>query len=96
MLEEFMTLELLGTFAGLVLATSIIVQFTKSLLKKEFCTDSLVRPYALVIATMLTFVFAGDTGSVQGVVLTFLNSVVVTLSAIGGYEVVSDPKAKKS
>ena len=34
MYNDFMTIEVLATFAGLVAAVSIIVQFTKSIVKK--------------------------------------------------------------
>ena len=33
MMNDFMSLELLATFAGLVAAVSLIVQFTKSIIK---------------------------------------------------------------
>ncbi len=35
MYDDFMTPEVLTTFVGLVLATNVIVQFTKSIIKKS-------------------------------------------------------------
>lgn len=55
MYNEFMTVEMLATFAGLVAAVSIIVQFTKSIIKRNF-NDGAVRLYAFVIALGLTFI----------------------------------------
>jgi uncharacterized protein with PQ loop repeat len=94
-MNEFMTLEILATFAGLVTAVALIVQFTKSLVKKKF-NDVYVRVYALIISLILTFIFAGEGYSIDGIVLTVINAVIVTITAMGGYEVISDPKAQKS
>lgn len=44
MFNDFMTLDVLTTFAGLTATTMLIVQFTKSLVKKKF-GDSYVRLY---------------------------------------------------
>lgn len=93
-MNDFFTLELLATFAGITAATALIVQFTKGLLKKQF-DDYIVRIYAFVIALILNFVFAPAGSGIQGVVLTVLNAVVVTLTAMGGYEAITDPLAKK-
>lgn len=92
-MNEFITIEFLRTFAGLVAATALIVQFTKSIVKKRF-GDISVRIYAFVLALILTFVFAGQTG-LEGVIVTFINAILVTLSSIGGYEAIADPKAEK-
>lgn len=56
MFEDFMTAEILTTFAGLTTAVIVIVQFTKSLVKKKF-GDSFVRLYAFIIALILAFIF---------------------------------------
>lgn len=93
-MNDFFTLELLATFAGITLATALIVQFTKGLLKKEF-DDYIVRIYAFVIALILNFIFAPAGTGIQGVVLTVINAVLVTLTAMGGYEAITDPLAKK-
>lgn len=93
-MNEFMTLETLATFAGLVTAVALIVQFTKSLIKKKF-NDAYVRVYALVVSLILTFIFAGEGYSIDGIVLTVINAVIVTIAAMGGYEIISDPTALK-
>lgn len=91
-MNEFITAEVLTTFAGLVTGTGIIVQVLKYLLD-EYINDAIVRPIVFVTATILTFIFAGDISSLQGIVLTLLNSLLVTLAASGGYEYLSNPKA---
>ena len=95
MYNKFMTVEMLATFAGLVAAVSIVVQFTKSIVKKQF-GDGAVRLYAFVIALGLTFIFARAGAGIEGIVLTFINAILVTIASMGGYEVVADPRAEKS
>ena len=94
MMNEFVTAEFLTTFAGLVAATGIVVQVLKYIFS-NYITDVMVRPIVFVIATLLTFIFTGDLSDVQGIVLTILNSLLITLSASGAYEYITDPKVKK-
>ena len=94
-MNDFMTPETLSTFAGLVAAVSIIVQFTKPLVKKNFI-DGAVRIYTFVISLILTFVFASNGQGIQGTLLTIINSILVSLSAMGAYETIADPLGEKS
>jgi hypothetical protein len=94
MFDDFMTPETLTTFTGLVLATALIVQFTKLWIKKIF-TDAAVRLYTWIIALVLTFIFARNGQGIEGIVLTVINSILVATSAMGGYEIIADPKAEK-
>lgn len=94
-MNDFMTPESLATFAGLVAAVAIIVQFTKSLVKRQF-EDYVVRVYAFIIALVLTFVFAPTGDDINGIVLTIINAILITLAAMGGYEAIADPKAQKN
>lgn len=94
MSNGFMTVETLGTFAGLVAAVSIIVQFTKAIVKNRF-GDAYVRLYTLVVSLILTFIFAKSGQGIQGIALKVVNSIIVSITSIGSYEVISDPKAKK-
>ena len=95
MYNDFMTPEVLTTFVGLVLATNIIVQFTKSIVKKQF-GDGAVRLYAFIIALVLTFIFAKAGQGIEGIVLTIINAILISIAAMGGYEVIADPKAEKT
>lgn len=94
-MDEFMTLEMLATFAGLVTAVSLIVQFTKSLVKRNFA-DGAVRLYAFVVSLILTFIFARSGAGIGDIVLTIINAILVTMAALGGYEVITDPQARKT
>lgn len=93
-MNEFMTVENLATFSGLVAAVAIIVQFTKSIIKKQFA-DYAIRIYAFIIALILTFIFAKNGDGIEGIALTVINAILVTLAALGGYEVIADPFAEK-
>ena len=93
-MEDFFTLAALATFAGITTVTALIVQFTKGLVKKQF-DDYVVRIYAFIVALVLNFIFAPAGSGIQGVALTVLNSVLVTLTAMGGYEAFTDPLAQK-
>ena len=93
-MNEFMTVETMATFAGLTAAVALIVQFTKSIVKKQF-GDASVRLYAFAIALLLTFIFAPASADLPGIVLTILNAILVTMSAVGGYEMIADPYAEK-
>lgn len=94
MLDEFMTGDMLTTFVGITTAVTVIVQFTKSMIKKRF-NDHVVRLYAFVVAMILTFVFAGDLSGIQGIITTLINSMLITATSMGGYEILADPMAKK-
>lgn len=94
MYEDFMTPEIMTTFVGLVLATNIIVQFTKSIIKKQF-GESFVRLYAFIIALILTFLFSKIGEGFQGIMITIINAILITMAALGGYEMISDPMAQK-
>ena len=93
---EFFTLESLATFVGMVAAVSLIVQFTKPFFKSSL-RDWVVRPYTLFIALIVqSFVlYVQESFTVETVGLGIINSVLVALTSMGGYEVIADPAAKK-
>jgi hypothetical protein len=90
-----MTIDILTTFAGITGAVMLIVQFTKSIVKNKL-GDPFVRLYSFLIALVLTFVFARQGNQVQDIILTIINSILITMASTGGYEIISDPFAKKS
>lgn len=87
--------DTLTTFVGLTTAVTVIVQFTKSIIKKKF-GDSLVRLYAFLVALVLTFIFARESSGIEGLVITIINAILITTASMGTYEVLSDPLALKS
>ena len=93
-MNEFLTAEFLTTFAGLVAGTAVLVQFTKSIIKKKF-GDEFVRLYTFGIALLLSFIFTNNGYDAQDIALTIINAVVISISAMGGYELIADPRAEK-
>jgi len=93
-MNDFMTPEILSTFAGLVAAVSIVVQFTKPLVKRNFI-DGAVRIYTFIISLILTFAFARTGQGLQGILLTVINSILIAMSAMGAYETIADPLGEK-
>ncbi len=93
MFDDLMTMDVLTTFAGLTAAVIVIVQFTKSLIKKRFGSH-FVRLYSFIIALILTFLFAGGGSGVEGIVLNIINAMLITISSMGGYELLADPMAQ--
>ena len=70
MFDNFMTAETLTTFAGITGAVIVIVQFTKSLIKKRF-GDQFVRLYSFIIAFILSLIFISKEGiSLESIILT--------------------------
>lgn len=94
MFEDFMTMDILSTFAGLTTAVIIIVQFTKSIIKKKW-GSSYVRVYAFIISLLLTFIFARKGNQASGIILTIINAMMITIASLGGYEMIVDPMALK-
>lgn len=94
MFNDFMNTDILTTFVGLTTAVTVIVQFTKSIVKKRF-GDSIVRFYAFIVALVLTLVFARDGSGAKWIMLSIINALMITAASMGGYEIISDPMAQK-
>jgi|SRR5699024_1328549 len=95
MFEDFMTSDMLTTFAGLTTAVIVIVQFTKPLVKKRF-SDSCVRLYTFLIALILLFLFTKHTNDLKGIILMLVNAMMISIASMGGYELIADPMAQKT
>lgn len=94
MFNDFMDANILTTFVGLVTAVTVIVQFTKSIVKKRF-GDSIVRIYAFIISLILTLIFSRDGWGMQAIIMAIINALMITIASMGGYEALSDPLAEK-
>ncbi|MEW6541129.1 MAG: hypothetical protein AB1402_05905 [Bacillota bacterium] len=101
--NEFVTADYLASFSGMVIVLALIVQFTKSLVKRRYA-DEAVRAYtfgwALVLVLLMFWqqgLLAGSVGEIAAnIFLAFINAIIVSLAAFGGYAVLSDPRAEKS
>ncbi|NLY44117.1 MAG: hypothetical protein GX066_09185 [Clostridiaceae bacterium] len=86
-MNEFLTWEFLGTFAGATAATTLIVQFLKLQVDKVWKIPT--RYIVYIIAALILFAVQAFTGSFtpENIVITLFNAVVVTMAAMGTYDV---------
>ena len=89
---EFITIDYLSSFAGLVAAVALIVQFTKPLVKwalksQEQFFDEIIRTYTGIVAFVLQLfvVYVTSGFTVENVGLAAINAVAVGLLSIGLY-----------
>jgi len=85
-MNEYLSLESIGTFAGMVVAINLIVQFLKPLLDKvkKIPTRYLVWAIAVIVSTAYQAITGTFTAAV--IYLLLLNSILLTLTAMGSYE----------
>jgi len=91
MLEEFVTLDFVLSFAGMVIIVGILTQFTKTLIDKIVSNST---KYVVYAWTFLLCCFAawqlGTWTNAATIIVTiflwFLNSVFVWLSAMKAYD----------
>ena len=94
MFNDFMDASILTTFVGLVTAVTVIVQFTKGLVKRKF-GDSIVRIYVFIISLILITIFSKGGFKIENIIISIINAMMVTIASMGGYEILSDPFAEK-
>jgi len=100
--NEFVTADYLANFAGMVIVLALIVQFTKGLVKRRY-PDEAVRAYTFGWAVLLVLIVFWHQGLLAGpvremavaVLMALINAIIVSLAAMGGYEVLADPRAEK-
>ena len=101
--NDFITIDFLYTFGGLVVVLGLMVQFTKGILKTVF-SDYAIRIYTGAWAFVLVLLVYWSKGMFDAagreiamtILLALINAIIVTLAALGGYEVLADPKAEKT
>lgn len=82
-----MTTDVITTFGGMALAVSLLTQFAKNLFKVN---GMYVRLLAWVISLVIVVAFAWDGLMPQTIILYIVNSVIISLTAIGGYHATSE------
>lgn len=84
-MNEFVTWQTLGTYAGAVMMVTIITQFLKQTPLAKLNAQLLA--YIVAVAILIgAEAFNGSAVTVQGVILCLLNSVIVALAANGTYD----------
>ncbi len=92
-MENFFTWAMLGTYAGAVLATSLITQFFKEM---SFIAriPTRVFSYFVALVVLLGAAYFGCCWSLADGVLCLFNAVIVSLAANGGYDTVTGIKQR--
>lgn len=91
-MDNFVTLDYLGTFAGMVAVVVLITQFTKDLVDKisgKLSTKYLVFIYSMIV--LVGYQVMTKTFAVSQLLLTIINAMLLTMTAQGGYEWVFKP-----
>lgn len=93
-MDTFFTWEYLLSFAGCVLATGLLTQFTKNLFKN---IPTQIVSYAFAAAIMLIGQFAtGQLTSWNVAILDLINAAVISLSSNGGFDAIDRAFGKKT
>lgn len=90
MFEDFITIETLMTFPGMVLIVALVTQFTKKLIDKLFKnhTEYVVYFYALGLNFFASYVKGFPDPWPITIVLNILNGIIVALAAMKAYETI--------
>lgn len=90
-MNEFVTWEALGSYAGAVMMVTLITQFLKGTPLKNW--NSQLVAYGIAVVLLLgAEAFGGQAVTVQGVTLCLLNAVMVALAANGVYDAANGQK----
>ena len=94
-MNEYVTYEFLGTFAGLLVVLNLIVQFLKLKIDKvwKIPTRFIVWVIAILLLTLVQAVTSPFT--LESVGLILLNAVPLTLAAMGSYSLIIEKLEKK-
>ncbi len=88
-MDQFLSLQSLGTFTGVVLAVNVVVQVIKDL---PGLTKIPTRLVVLIVSEGIIFGLAAvqNTLNAQAILVNFLNGFVVAASAMGTWQVARD------
>jgi len=85
-MNDFFNYKILGTFAGTITATSLIVEFIKDIgVLKKIPTRYLVLTISLFLVTITAI--ATNEFTLKNIPLYLLNSILVATSSIGGWHI---------
>jgi hypothetical protein len=85
-MNDYLTWEFLGTFAGVVAAVVLIVQFLKLPVDKIWKIPTRFLVWVISLAILIAIEIFTGTLEPPRLFLLFLNSIVVTMAAIGTHE----------
>jgi hypothetical protein len=96
-MDNFITLDYLSTFVGMVAVVVLITQFTKDLIDKIakwLPTKYIVFIYSLIV--LIGYQVMSNTFEASKLLLTIINAMLLTMTAQGGYEWVFKPIEQKT
>ena len=85
-MQEFFTWAMLGTYAGAVLATTLITQLVKEWLK---AVPTRIVSYVIALGVLLAAAAFNNSLTLADGALCLLNAVIVSLAANGGFDAVT-------
>lgn len=86
-MSEFFTWDMLGTYAGCTAATGLITQYIKGVGVLARIPTQVVSYVLALVLMLLSAVFTYGI-TLDGIVLTAFNAVIVSLASNGGYAAV--------
>ena len=92
--ESFLSWEQLNTYAGATIAVILFVQFTKDLPGIKSITTRIWAYIISAVLLVLSTLFTVSPITPAVILLCFINSVIVAMAAIGGYDVTHNIKAE--
>lgn len=90
-MENLITIEYLGTYAGAIVVVTLLTQFLKSLLPK-INTRLICWAIAIIVEIGLGIITRVDAA---GYFLAFLNSISIAVGAMGAYQLTLEKLDKK-
>lgn len=86
-LTAFLTWEFLGTMAGAVFATTLIIQFCKFPLDKVWKIPTRFVVYILALLILFAVEFVTGKVTIDKSILIIFNAIIVATSAMGTYDI---------
>ena len=85
-MDNYITIEFLGTMAGMIVILNLVVQFLKPLIDKV--TKIPTRYVVWVIALILSVVYQliAGTFTVESIFVMIINTIIVTLASMKSYD----------
>ena len=91
-MQEFFTWAMLGTYAGAVLATTLITQLIKEWLKS---VPTRIVSYVIALVVLLAAAAFNNALTLADGALCLFNAVIVSLAANGGFEAITNATKNK-
>lgn len=94
-MNEFINLSYLGSLTGCVAVVILLTQFLKEIIDKYVRVPTKYVTFIFSLLTLLAYQLGTGTFSFKNIYILLLNSIIVTLTAAGGYEYTVKPIKEK-